>query len=68
MQKNNKKLAYSKWGSSDLRNVRTEIGKTQAKMAEVLGISARMYRAYGVRNEIFESTIARNTSRDGKLV
>ena len=46
MQKNNKKLAYSKWGSSDLRNVRTEIGKTQAKMAEVLGISARMYRYY----------------------
>lgn len=43
---NNKKLAYSDWCSSDLRNVRTKIGKTQAKMAEVLGISARMYRYY----------------------
>ena len=44
--KNNKKLAYSEWDSSDLRDVRTEIGKTQAKMADVLGISARMYRYY----------------------
>ena len=44
--KNNKKLAYSEWDSSDLRDVRTEIGKTQAKMADILGISARMYRYY----------------------
>ena len=46
MQKNNKKLAYSDWDSSDLRSKREEIGKTQSKMAEVLGISARMYRYY----------------------
>ena len=46
MQKNNKKLAYSEWDSSDLRDVRTEIGETQAKMADILGISARMYRYY----------------------
>ena len=46
MQKNNKKLAYSKWDSSDLRNKRQEIGETQAKMADILGISARMYRYY----------------------
>ena len=44
--KNNKKLAYSEWDSSDLRDVRTEIGETQAKMADILGISARMYRYY----------------------
>jgi len=46
MQKNNKKLAYSDWDSSDLRSKREEIGKTQSKMAEILGISARMYRYY----------------------
>ncbi len=46
MQKNNRKLAYSDWDSSDLRSKREEIGKTQSKMAEILGISARMYRYY----------------------
>lgn len=46
MQKNNKKIAYSKWDSSDLRSKREEIGETQSKIAEILGISARMYRYY----------------------
>tara|TARA_X000001382_G_scaffold62335_2_gene42994 strand:- start:242 stop:628 length:387 start_codon:yes stop_codon:yes gene_type:complete len=43
---NNKKIAYSKWDSSDLRSKREEIGETQSKIAEILGISARMYRYY----------------------
>ena len=42
----NKKLAYSMWQPQDLRDIRSDIGVTQAKMAEMLGISARMYRYY----------------------
>ena len=42
----NKKLAYSMWQPQDLRDIRNDIGVTQAKMAEMLGISARMYRYY----------------------
>ena len=34
------------WQPQDLRDIRNDIGVTQAKMAEMLGISARMYRYY----------------------
>jgi transcriptional regulator with XRE-family HTH domain len=44
--RNNKKLAYSTWDVSELRRKREYVGVTQAKMAEILGISARMYRYY----------------------
>ena len=42
----NKKLMYSTWTKDDLRIKREHIGVTQSKMAEMLGISARMYRYY----------------------